>query len=154
VRSAHIGLAVAALVAIGAAEALVSAQQLAAQPGRSLPALSAEGTALTLVGFAVSVAIYLALGRTVALAGGTERAALVEGGLTGALAGALGGSIRAVAVSGFLGDQLARVGLGTEFASLLLGIFVLGAVAVSAVGGAALCWLGLRFSRRRLRPRP
>src|SRR5207244_11219608 len=110
-RAIQVLLAATALVLIGAVEAAASARQLAAQAGRGRPTLSGEGAALTLAGLALSVAVYLVLGRAVGRSGGPERAAVAEGVASGILAGAVGGSLRALAVSDYLGEQVGRLGL-------------------------------------------
>ena len=153
-RALRVALAAAALVAVGTVEAIVSAAQLAAQPGRGRPTLSGEGAALTLAGLAVSVAIYLVLGRAVGRSGGNERDAVAAGAATGVLAGAVGGSVRALAIGGYIGEQIARFGLPAELAVGLLAVFVGGSIVASAIGGGALCWLGLRLSSRSPRPPP
>lgn len=81
-RRAAPAIAALLLLAIGAVEASVSAQQLAEAVGR--PRLEGAGVTLTAAGLLASALIYLALGH-LAL---DDRAALRAGTLTGALAGA------------------------------------------------------------------
>ena len=133
-------------------ESLVSARSLAEQVGRGRPALAPAGSLLTLVGLVLSIGVYLGLGRLIARAGGTERRAAVEGVATGLVAGALGGTIRALAVSDYLGEQVARFGLPVAFLVAALGAFVVLSVLGSVAGGGALVWLGHRLTVR-LRPR-
>ena len=153
-RAIQVLLAATALVLIGAVEAAASARQLAAQAGRGRPTLSGEGAALTLAGLALSVAVYLVLGRAVGRSSGHERTAVAEGVASGILAGAVGGSLRALAVSDYLGEQVARFGLPAELTFASLAVFVAGAIVASAIGGGALTWLGFRLSSRSPRPPP
>lgn len=141
-------LAVAALVAIGAAESLESARQLSLLPGRGRPALAPEGTALTFAGFALSVAVYVALGVALAHSTLAEGAVLRHGALTGLAAGLIGGTIRAVVVSDYLGGVVASFGLPVEFLVGSLAIFVAVSIVASAAGGGVLTWLGFRLGRR------
>ena len=141
-------LAVALLIAIGAVEASVSAEQLAVAVGR--PQLEAAGVTLTAVGLLASTLIYLVLGH-LAL---DDRAALRVGALTGAFAGLIGGTVRAVIISGVVADLVARYAAVPDwFVTLALGVFVALSCAASVVGGGALAWTGRRLSRA-LRSRP
>ena len=153
-RAIQVLLAATALVVIGAVEAAASARQLAAQAGRGRPTLSGEGAALTLAGLALSVAVYLVLGRAVGRSSGRERTAVAAGVASGILAGAVGGSVRALAVSNYLGEQVARFGLPAELTFASLAVFVTGAIVASAIGGGALTCLGFRLSSRSPRPPP
>jgi hypothetical protein len=152
-RPAPVLLAVAALVTIGTAEALASNVQLAELPGRARPALTGGGAALTLVGIALSVAVYLALGILLARDGSPESRVLPIGLAAGLGAGLIGGAIRAYLIRDYLGDALARYGLG-ELVILTLAVFVALSVLVSVATGASLTWLGFRTGRRGPRPRP
>jgi hypothetical protein len=153
VRPAPVLLAVAALVTIGTAEALASNAQLAELPGRARPALTGGGAALTLVGIALSVAVYLALGILLARDGTPEGRVLPIGAAVGLGAGLIGGAIRAYLIRDYLGDVLARYGLG-ELLVLTLAVLVALSVAVSVAAGASLTWLSFRAGRRDPRPRP
>jgi hypothetical protein len=153
VRLAPALLAVAALVTIGTAEALASNAQLAELPGRARPALTGGGAALTLVGIALSVAVYLALGILLARDGTPESRVLPIGAAVGLGAGLIGGAIRAYLIRDYLGDVLARYGLG-ELLVLTLAVLVALSVAVSVAAGASLTWLSFRAGRRDPRPRP
>src|SRR5258705_8524236 len=62
VRAALVVVAVVALVGIGTVDAFVSNDQISQLPGRTRPALSAGGTALTVLGLALSAIVYAALG--------------------------------------------------------------------------------------------
>jgi hypothetical protein len=148
VRPVWSALAVAALVAIGAAESLESARQLSLLQGRGRPALAPEGTALTFAGFALSVAVYVALGVALAHSTLAEGAVLRHGALTGLAAGLIGGTIRAVVVSDYLGGVVASFGLPVEFLVGSLAIFVAVSIVASAAGGGVLTWLGFRLGRR------
>src|SRR5437773_2028322 len=87
VRAALILLAVVALVGIGTAEALISTDQLSQLPGRGRPTLSAGGTALTVIGIALSAVVYAALGLLVARSRARESSVLPIGMAVGAGAG-------------------------------------------------------------------
>ncbi len=152
-RPAPVLLAVAALVTIGTAEALASNAQLAELPGRGRPALTGGGAALTLVGIALSVAVYAALGVVLARGGATESAVLPTGIAVGVGAGLIGGAIRAYLVRAYLGDVLASFGL-EDLLVVTLTVFVALSVLVSVASGASLTWLSFRGARRRPTPRP
>lgn len=152
-RRAPVLLAVAALVTIGTAEALASNAQLAELAGRGRPPFSGGGAALTLIGIALSVAVYAALGVLLARAGAGESAVVPIGMGVGAGAGLVGGAIRAYLVRDYLGRVLASYGLA-ELLVLTLAVFVALSVLTSVAAGAAITWLSFRGSRRRLTPRP
>src|SRR5205823_894311 len=80
-------VAVVALVGIGTAEALISTDQLSQLPGRGRPTLSAGGTALTVIGIALSAVVYAALGLLVARSRARESSVLPIGMAVGAGAG-------------------------------------------------------------------
>jgi len=105
VRAAVIVLAMLALVAIGTAEASISNDQLSQVPGRARPALSAGGAALTLVGIALSAAVYAAVGLWLARGGARESAVLGIGMAVGAGAGIVGGTIRAYLIRDYAAGQ-------------------------------------------------
>jgi hypothetical protein len=153
-RPLWLALAVAALVAIGAAESLESARQLALLPGRGRPALAPEGTALSFAGFALSGAVYVVLGVALARSKLAEDAVLRHGALTGVAAGLIGGTVRALVVSDYLGGVVAGFGLPVEFLVGSLAIFVALSTVASAAGGGVLTWLGFRLGRRPPRPPP
>jgi hypothetical protein len=141
-------LAVALLIAIGAVEASVSAEQLAEAVGR--PRLEGAGVTLTAVGLLASAVIYLVLGHLAV----DDRAALRTGASTGAFAGLIGGTVRALIISGVVADLVARYAAVPDwFVALALGVFVALSCAASVVGGGALAWTGRRLSRA-LRSRP
>ena len=155
VRVALAVLAVIALVGIGTVEALVSNDQLVQLPGRGRPALSGGGAALTIIGIALSVAVYAVLGVLLARDGAAESAVPPVGMAVGAGAGLIGGAIRAFLVRDYLGGVLAGYGLA-DLLVVTLAVFVLLSVLVSATAGASLTWLSFRFrgGRRRPTPRP
>lgn len=135
-------VALVLLVAIGAVEARVSAEQLAATVGR--PRLDSAGVLLTAAGLLASTVIYLALGH---LAEG-DRAALRTGAVAGAIAGLVGGALRATIIAGAVADLVARYAAVPEwFVPSALAVFVALSCAASAVGGGALAWTGRRLSR-------
>src|SRR2546426_996124 len=70
------------------------------------------GAALTVIGIALSVAVYAALGLFLARHGAREGAVLGIGMSVGAGAGVIGGSIRAYLVRDYLGGVLGDYGLG------------------------------------------
>jgi hypothetical protein len=140
-------------VTIGTAEALMSNAQLAELPGRGRPALSGSGTALTLVGIALSVAVYGALGIFLARGRAPEARVIPTGMAVGAAAGLIGGAIRAYLVRDYLGGLLSGFGLA-DLLSLTLAVFVALSVVVSVGAGAILTWLGFRAGRRAPKPRP
>jgi hypothetical protein len=152
-RAALIVFAVIALVGIGTAEALISSDQLSQLPGRGRPALSSGGAALTIVGVALSAAVYAALGWFLAREGARASAVLTMGMAAGAGAGVIGGAIRAYLIRDYLGGVLADYGLA-DLLVLTLAVFVALSVVVSVAAGASLTWLGFRGGRHRPRPRP
>jgi hypothetical protein len=134
-------IAVLLLVAIGAVEASVSAQQLESV-GRLR--LESAGVLLSAVGLLASTAVYLGLGYLAA----DDRDALRTGTLVGTLAGLGGGSVRAFIIAGIVRDLVARYAdVPAWFVPAALAVFVLLSCAASAVGGGALAWTGRRLSR-------
>jgi hypothetical protein len=130
------------LVAIGAIEAWVSADQLAATVGR--PRLENAGVLLTAAGLLASTVVYLVLGRLAA----DDRAALRAGAVTGALAGVIGGSLRAIIIGGAVAELVARYAAVPDwFVPGALAVFVALSCVASAVSGGALTWTGRRLSR-------
>jgi hypothetical protein len=145
--------AVAALVAIGAAEATVSVQQLEDLPGRGRPVLSGGGASLTGLGLLLSTGVYLALGWVWRDRG--ARGAARTGAVVGIFAGLIGGTIRAAVVRDYLAQTVGQFGLPDSFTSWTLVVFVALSVAVSAAGGGAITWLAVQIATRRSpRPRP
>lgn len=143
-RWAAAAVAVTALVVIGTVEARESARQLdeAARSARISPA----GAGLTAIGLVASVGVYLALGRW----SGADRDALRLGALTGATAGLIGGAVRAWLVADGLQAAIARyAAVPGWFTPAVLGIFIALCVVVSAAGGAACAFIGVRLSTRR-----
>jgi len=135
-------LATILLIAIGAVEAGVSAQQLAETVGR--PRLEGAGVLLTAAGLLASSVVYLVLGHLA----DDDRAAVRSGAVTGALAGLIGGTLRAFIISGAVADLVTRyAAVPDPFVTLALAVFVALACVGSAVGGAALAWTGRRLSR-------
>jgi hypothetical protein len=153
VRAGLIVLAVLALVVIGTVDASISNDQLSQLPGRARPTLSTAGGALTVVGIALSAAVYAALGLWLARDGPRGSAALGIGMTVGAAAGLIGGAIRAYLVRDYLRGVLADYGLA-DLLLVTLAVFVALSVVVSVAAGASLTWLGFRSSRRRPMPRP
>jgi hypothetical protein len=152
-RAALIVLAIVGLVVIGTAEALISNDQLAQLPARGRPGFSAEGAALTVLGIALSVAVYAALGLLLARDGARESSALTTGMAVGAGAGLVGGTIRAYLIRDYLGGVLAGYGLA-DLLVVTLAVFVALSVGVSTAAGASLTWLSFRGWRRLPRSRP
>jgi len=143
VRRAAPAVAVVLLIAIGAIEASVSAQQLAEAIGR--PRLEGAGVTLTAAGLLASALIYLVLGH-IAL---DDRAALHAGALTGAFAGCAllrrARSAHAKQMSAASPREYAAV--PDWFVTLALCVFVALSCAVSTLGGGAIAWTGRRLSR-------
>ena len=138
----------AALVLIGALEAMESVRQIAEAAGPLR--LRAGGVGLTALGLVASAAIYLGVGWTTR----AEREAVRMGLLCGAIAGVVGGIIRAIIVAPAVGDIVGRYAVLPDwFLGLVMGVFVAGCVAVSVTAGAALAFAGSRLSRAgRTRP--
>jgi len=142
VSRAGVPVATLLLIAIGTIEARVSAQQIAESVGR--PRLESAGVMLTAAGLLASTLIYLVLGHLAT----DDRAALRAGVLTGVLAGLVGGTLRALVISGPVGDLVARYAAVPDwFIAVALGIFVAVSCVASAVGGGAMAWTGRRISR-------
>ena len=152
-RAALVVLAIIALVGIGTAEALISNDQLAQLPGRARPALSGGGAALTVIGIALSIAVYAVLGLLLARAGAALRATVAIGVAVGAGAGLIGGAIRAYLIRDYLNGVLAGYGLA-DLLVVTLAVFVVLSVLTSVAAGASLTWLSFRAARRQTRPRP
>ena len=139
---AGVPVATLLLIAIGTIEARVSAQQIAESVGG--PRLESAGVMLTAAGLLASTLIYLVLGHLAT----DDRAALRAGVLTGVLAGLVGGTLRALVISGPVGDLVARYAAVPDwFIAVALGIFILLSCVASAVGGGAMAWTGRRISR-------
>jgi hypothetical protein len=153
VRVAAVLLAVAALVTIGTAEALVSNAQLAELPGRARPPLNSGGAAVTVVGLALSVAVFVALGILLGRDGTAESRVLPIGIAVGLGAGLIGGAIRAYLIRDYLGDLLGSYGL-RDLLVATLAVFVGLSMLTSVAAGASLTWLSFRGARRRPTPRP
>ena len=118
-RRAASAVAVVLLVAIGAVEASVSAQQLAEAAGR--PRLESTGVVQSAAGFLASAVVYLTLGYLAI----DDRAALRAGTLTGLFAGLIGGTARAWIISGVVAELVGRYAAVPEwFVTLALGVFV------------------------------
>ena len=145
---AAIPVATALLIVIGVIEARVSAQQIAESVGR--PRLESAGVMLTAAGLLAGTAIYLVLGHLAI----DDRVALRTGAITGALAGLVGGALRALVISGAVADLVARYAAVPDwFITVALGMFVVLSCVASAVGGGAIAWTGRRISRA-VRSRP
>ena len=135
-------VAVVVLVAIGAAEARVSVEQLAATAGR--PRLETAGLTLTAAGLLASAAIYILLG----FFAHDDATALRAGAITGAVAGLVGGAVRAFIIGETVTDLVTRYAAVPDvFVAAALVVFVGLSCAVSVAGGAALAWTGRRLSR-------
>ena len=132
-RRAAIPVAMLLLIGIGAAEASVSAQQIAESVGR--PRLEGAGVMLTAAGLLASTVIYLVLGHLAT----DDRSALRGGVLTGVLAGLIGGALRALIISGAVAELVARYAAVPDwFITAALGVFVVLSCVASAIGGGAL----------------
>ena len=143
-RASAVALAALVLIAIGTLEAGESARQLDEMVGT--PRLGAAGAGLTALGLLASAAVYLVLGFWL----GEDRAALRLGALTGVVAGLLGGTVRAWLIAGPVGDIVARYAAVPDwFVPLVLAVFVALSVFVSALGGAAIAFAGVRIRKAR-----
>ena len=143
-RIAVVAGAATALVIIGTLEARESARQLAEVAGRVR--LEPSGAGLTAIGLAASVSVYLALGGW----SGADRDAFRVGAVTGALSGLAGGAIRAGLIADAVRDAIARYAAVPEwFVWVVLVVFVALCVVVSAAGGAACAFAGVRLVRGR-----
>ena len=142
-------IAAGVLIAIGAVEASVSAQQLAESVGRLR--LESAGVTLSAAGLLGSTVVYLILGHLAV----DDQAAVRAGAVTGAFAGLIGGTVRALIISGAVADLVARYAAVPDwFVPVALAVFVGLSSAASVAGGAALAWTGQRLSRAaRSRPR-
>ena len=142
--------AVVLLVAIGSVEARESARQLAELT--SFTRIQPAGAGLSALGIAASALSYIALGWWLR----DDRRALRLGLAVGVAAGLIGGSIRAWLIADAVRDAIARYAdVPDWFVMLVLIVFVTLSVVVSAAGGAALAFAGVRLSRSsRNRPRP
>jgi len=138
------------LVAIGTLEARESARQLAELT--SFSHLQPAGAGLSALGLAASALVYLALGWWLR----DDRRALRLGLAVGVAAGLIGGSIRTWLIAEPVRDAIASYADVPEwFVWMVLSVFVVLAILVSAAGGAALAFAGVRVSRSsRSRPRP
>jgi hypothetical protein len=141
-RAAAVAVSAGVLVAIGALEAGESARQLAEVVGD--PRLQPSGVGLTALGLFASTAVYLGLGWWA----GDDRDALRLGALTGVFAGAVGGSVRAWIIADAVRDIVARyAAVPDPFVPASLAVFVGLAAVVSAVGGAAIAFAGVRIRK-------
>jgi hypothetical protein len=149
VRWIQPAIATLVLVAIGAVEASVSAQQLAESVGP--PRLESAGLTASAAGLLASAVVYLILGHLAV----DDRAALRAGVVTGASAGLIGGSVRALIISAEVSSLVVRYAAVPDwFVPATLAVFVGLSCAASVAGGAALAWTGRRLSRAvRSRPR-
>ncbi len=141
-RALVIATSVLVLVVIGALEAGESARQLADAVGS--PRLGPAGAGLTALGLIASTAVYLALGWSV----GIDRDALRVGALTGVIAGLGGGAIRAWLIADAVTEIVSRYAAVPDwFVPAALAVFVALAAVVSAVGGAAIAFAGVRIRK-------
>jgi len=143
-QASAVALAAVLLVVIGALEAEASARQLAEAVGTLR--LQASGAGLTALGLLASTAVYVGLGWW---AGG-DRDALRLGALTGIVAGLCGGAVRAWLIADTMHDIVVRYAAVPEwFVPAALAAFVGLAAVVSAVGGAAIAFVGVRIREMR-----
>ena len=142
--------AVALLVAIGSVEARESARQLAELT--SFTRIQPAGAGLSALGIAASALLYIVLGWWLR----DDRHALRLGLAVGVTAGLIGGSIRAWLIADAVREAIARYAEVPDwFVLMVLIVFVALSVLVSAAGGAALAFAGVRLSpSSRNRPRP
>ncbi|HEV8534910.1 MAG TPA: hypothetical protein VGR87_04215 [Candidatus Limnocylindria bacterium] len=154
-RAALIAIAVVALIGIGTVEGLISAGQLSELPGRARPSLGAGGVALTLLGVALSAAVYGVLGAVLARSEARQAEAITSGVIAGCFAGFIGGGIRAFLVRDYLGSFFAGSPALVTLVTAALLVFVVLSAMVSVAAGGVFTWLGFRFGRpRSQRPPP
>ncbi|HYK97980.1 MAG TPA: hypothetical protein VEU77_06260 [Candidatus Acidoferrales bacterium] len=135
-------IATTLLVLIGVLEARESAREIADLAGPLR--LTASGAGLTSLGLAASVVVYLLLGWRAR----DDGRAMRVGALVGVAAGLIGGTLRAVIISDALTDAVGRyVAVPEWFVAVALVAFVLLSAVVSAIGGAAVAFAGVRISR-------
>ena len=135
-------LAAIALVLIGVLEARESAREIADLSGPLR--VTASGAGLTTLGLAASFVVYLLLGWRAR----DDGRALRVGAIVGVAAGLLGGTLRAVIINDALADAVGRyVAVPAWFVPAALAGFVLLSAVVSAIGGAAVAFAGVRISR-------
>ena len=135
-------LAAIALVLIGVLEARESAREIADLSGPLR--VTASGAGLTTLGLAASVVVYLLLGWRAR----DDGRALRVGAIVGVAAGLWGGTLRAVIINDALADAVGRyVAVPAWFVPAALAGFVLLSAVVSAIGGAAVAFAGVRISR-------
>jgi hypothetical protein len=136
------GAAAAMLVIIGTLEARESARQLAELA--NVTRLQPAGAGLTALGVAASAAVYLVLGWWI----GDDRGATRFGAGVGLVAGLVGGALRAWLIADAVRDAIGRYIVDPDvFATVVLVVFVALSMVVSALGGAALAFAGVRVSR-------
>jgi hypothetical protein len=141
-RASAVAVAALLLVAIGTLEGGESARQLDEMVGA--PRLGSAGAGLTALGLLASAAVYVALGWWL----GDDRAALRIGALAGVLAGVIGGTVRALLIAEPVGNIVARyAAVPNWFVPLALAIFVALSIVASAIGGAAIAFVGVRIRR-------
>ena len=142
--------AAALLVLIGTFEALESSRQLAELT--TFTRIQPAGAGLSALGLAASALIYVALGWWLR----ADRPAIRLGAIVGAAAGLSGGSIRAWLIADPVRDAMSRYADAPEWVVVaVLVVFVVLSILVSAAGGAALAFAGVRLSRPSPhRPRP
>ena len=133
---------------IGTLEARESAREIAELSGPLR--VTASGAGLTSLGLAASVVVYLVMGWRAR----TDDRALREGAVVGVVAGLVGGTLRAVLIRDALADAVGRYVSAPEwFVPAALAAFVVVSAVVSAIGGAAVAFAGVRVSRAwRTRP--
>jgi len=135
-------IATVALVLIGALEARESAREIADLTGPLR--LTASGAGLTSLGLAASVLVYVLLGWRAH----DDGRALRIGAIVGVAAGLIGGTVRAAMINDALVDAVGRyVAVPEWFVPVALAGFVLLSAVVSAIGGAAVAFAGVRISR-------
>jgi hypothetical protein len=108
---------------------------------------------VTVVGLALSVAVFVALGILLGRDGTAESRVLPIGIAVGLGAGLIGGAIRAYLIRDYLGDILGSYGL-RDLLVATLAVFVGLSMLTSVAAGASLTWLSFRGARRRPTPRP
>jgi len=152
VRFARASLVAATpLLAYAAAAAALSGRQVELLPTRGAIRPDPLASLVEGVGLALAIAVYVALGRHVALRSGSEGDAIRAGALSGTLVGALGGALSALAVREYVAARLRDYAVPLdELLMAALIAYALGLAAGGSIVGAAAAWAGWR----RWRPRP
>jgi hypothetical protein len=139
----------AAAVSAGAMAlvALFSAQRLASAPFRGRLQTDPLGSFISLVAFAVGIAAFVWLGRSVARDGGAARTTLIAGATGGALTGLAAGTAQSLALADYLTTVLTSYAVPSELLVIALATYVAFATAGGAFIAAVVCYAAWRRTR-------